>query len=103
MLGVWYGVGKVAVEIPKELAERMVEWAGPHDGVEDEIRELIGQGEALLAAEELRSRMGDRFDSFIQDVFLDPKLKPGPAHELVPRVGFSVVLTTNYDTLIESA
>src|SRR5437879_3631334 len=110
MLGVWYGVGKVAVEIPRELAERMAErrvvlfagagisqpqlpgwtdllkrmltWAGEQgirlDGMEDSIGELIATGDVLLAAQELRSRMGEpNFFRFIQEVFREPGLKPG--------------------------
>jgi formylglycine-generating enzyme required for sulfatase activity len=136
MLGVWYGVGKVAVEIPRELAERMAEgrvvlfagagmsqpqlpgWKGllelmiewtreqqiSLDGMEESILELIGQGDVLLAAQELRSRMGEsNFFQFIQEVFRAPGIKPQAAHRLVPEVGFSAVLTGNYDALIESA
>jgi len=126
----------VAVEIPKELAERMAEgrvvlfvgagmsqpqlpgwlqllermldWTRDQrislDGMEDSIRDLIAQGDLLLAAQELRSRMGEsNFHRFLQEVFRDPQLALGPAHRMLPEMGFRAVLTSNYDTLIESA
>jgi len=36
------------------------------------------------------------------EVFRDPALRPGPAHRLLPGMGFAATLTTNYDKLIEA-
>ena len=48
--------------------------------------------------------MGEgNFHRFLQEVFRDPGLTPGPAHRLLPELGLRSVLTTNYDTLIEAA
>jgi NAD-dependent SIR2 family protein deacetylase len=104
------GAGMSQPQLPgwRALLVRMIDWTHresiPLGGFEDSIRDLIRDGDLLLAAQELRSRMGeDSFRQFIHRLFRDPALTPGPAHRMLPEMGFASILTTNYDTLIESA
>jgi len=104
------GAGMSLPQLPGwlQLLERMLDWTRDQhisiEGMEDSIRDLIAQGDLLLAAQELRSRMGEsNFHRFLQGVFRDPQLAPGPAHRMLPEMDFRAVLTTNYDVLIESA
>ena len=104
------GAGMSMPRLPgwKELLERMLAWARAQHvalgGTEDSIRDLIARGKLLLAAYELRSRLGEsNFCRFVREVFRDPALQPGPAHKILPDMGFAAILTTNYDKLIESA
>src|SRR5262252_3974836 len=102
------GAGMSRPQLPgwQELLERMLEWAGRQTIPLDDaaVRELIRDNELLLAAQELRERLGEsNFRQFLQDIFRDGALQPGSAHWLLPRMVSSTVLTTNYDKLIESA
>ena len=86
----------------------MLEWTRAQGillgGAHDSIQELISEGDLLLAAHELRSRIGEaNFHRFIQHVFRDPNLEPAPAHQLLPKLRVSAILTTNYDKLIEQS
>jgi hypothetical protein len=92
------GAGMSAPQLPgwQVLLEEMLEWtreesislASPYD----EINELIQGGELLLAAHTLRSQMGEgNFQRFTQRVFRNPRLAPGPVHQLLPRVRFAAV------------
>jgi hypothetical protein len=80
------------------LLEMMIEWTRAHsiflDLMEDFIWDLIKNEDLLLAAQELRLRMGEsNFHRFMQTVFRNPNLKPGRAHQIIPEVGFPAVLT----------
>ncbi|MFN7992502.1 MAG: SUMF1/EgtB/PvdO family nonheme iron enzyme [Bryobacteraceae bacterium] len=102
------GAGMSRPQLPgwTELLERMLEWSRAQSIPvgEDVIKDLIRDGDLLLAAQELRSRMGDNsFRQFVQQVFRNPALAPTPAHRLLPSLHFAAILTTNYDKLIESA
>jgi formylglycine-generating enzyme required for sulfatase activity len=104
------GAGMSKPRLPgwSELLERMLAWAGRQQislaGAEDSIRDLIGRNKLLLAAHQLRARLGENnFCRFIREVFRDPQLQPSPVHQLLPGMGFAAILTTNYDKLIESA
>src|SRR6266567_4707645 len=101
------GAGMSRPHLPgwSDLLRQMLVWARSNSISldEKEIDELIRDGDLLLAAQELRSRFGEsNFRQFIKKIFRDPNLKPGPAHKLLPDMGFAAVLTTNYDKLIET-
>ena len=90
----------------EDLLREMVRWARD-EGVRLEFDAIVGlideEKELLLAAQELRSGLEEAdFCRFLRKRFRDPKLKPGPAHEVLPDVGFASILTTNYDKLIEA-
>jgi formylglycine-generating enzyme required for sulfatase activity len=103
------GAGLSRPQLPgwRDLLEQMLSWANrqqiPLGGDEDSIRDLIARGKLLLAAHQLRVRLGDNnFRQFMQQMFRDPGLQPGPVHRLLPDMRFAAILTTNYDKLIES-
>jgi formylglycine-generating enzyme required for sulfatase activity len=104
------GAGMSRPQLPGwgDLLRQMLEWAGrqsiPLGGAEESIRELIDQNDFLLAAQELRSRLGENeFCKFMHQVFRDSRLTPDPVHRMLPQSGFAPILTTNYDKLIELA
>jgi hypothetical protein len=104
------GAGLSIPQLPgwRELLERMLSWASRQQislgGDEGSISDLIGRDKLLLAAHELRERLGEStFRQFMQQVFRDRALQPGPVHRLLPDMRFAAILTTNYDKLIESA
>jgi hypothetical protein len=89
-----------------QLLKQMMDW-GEQNGVKmddrNELEEYIKSGELLMAAEELRERLGkSAFHQFMREVFLESKPEPTAAHKLLPKTPFSAVLTTNYDKLIEA-
>jgi len=94
-----------------KLLERMLDWAAKESIIRDDadVRELITgtdkvDNDLLLAAQELRRRLGERnFGQFLRGLFRDKTLQPSEAHRLLPQLNFAAVLTTNYDKLIESA
>ena len=90
-----------------QLLRQMLDWAQAH-GVEmsdrAELEGYVGDGEVLLAAEELQERMGDeRFRMFMSEVFRKQGRKPTEAHLLIPRIPFAAAVTTNYEDLLETA
>jgi hypothetical protein len=104
------GAGLSAPQLPGwvKLLENMLQWTRreciPLASPYEEIAELIKDDDLLLAAQTLRSQMGEpNFQRFIQETFRHPNLRPTPVHGLLPSIAFSAVLTTNYDKLIEQA
>lgn len=102
------GAGMSRPQLPGwvELLERMLDWAAKESLSLDvaSVRDLIHDNDLLLAAQELRTRLGDsELRRFLQHIFLDKSLQPGPVHRLLPEMGFAAVLTTNYDKLIENS
>jgi hypothetical protein len=68
------------------------------------LESYLEDGDLLLVAEELRERLGkDDFRSCMAEIFRRPGLRPTEAHTLLPGIPFSAALTSNYDTLLESA
>jgi formylglycine-generating enzyme required for sulfatase activity len=103
------GAGMSQPQLPgwRSLLEQMLKWAGRQQislgDAEDSVRELINQNDLLLAAQELRSRLGENnFCQFLRELFRNRDLKPTEAHKLLPSLGFAAILTTNYDKLIEA-
>jgi WD40 repeat protein len=89
------------------LLQRMLNWAADH-GVDmsdrAELEGYIGEGKLLMVAEEMRERLvDDDFRSFMVETFRKPGLKPTEAHRLIPGINFCAALTSNYDTLLETA
>jgi len=90
-----------------DLLKQMVDWSEKH-GVEltdrKEVESYIDDGELLLVANEMRERLGkDDFRRFMVEVFRKQKLTPTDTHMLLPNIPFASALTSNYDTLLESA
>jgi hypothetical protein len=90
-----------------DLLRQMLDWSGRH-GKEltdrDELKRYIDNGELLLVAEEMRERLGkDDFRRFMAEVFRKPGLKPTAPQTLLPQIPFVAALTSNFETLLESA
>ncbi|NIM11911.1 MAG: NACHT domain-containing protein [Candidatus Aminicenantes bacterium] len=89
-----------------QLLKQMMDWGEQNRIAMDdrkELEEYIESGELLMAAEELRERLGkSAFHQFMMEVFLESKPEPTAAHQLLPKIPFSAVLTTNYDKLLEA-
>ena len=89
------------------LLRQMLGWAEGRDVDMSDKADLEGaieSGDLLLVAEEMHERLGaEDFRRFMVEVFRDPGLKPTDAHNLIPRIPFAAALTSNYDTLLESA
>jgi hypothetical protein len=68
-----------------------------------DIEYLLDEKKDLLAAANvLRAEMGDdKYRQFLSEVFLRPDLEPTEVHELLAKIPFVAVATTNYDSLIE--
>jgi hypothetical protein len=90
-----------------ELLQQMLDWSekrGVDMADRTELESYIEDGDLLLVAEEMHERLGkDNFRSFMAEVFRRPGLKPSDTHMLLPEIPFTAALTSNYDTLLESA
>lgn len=66
-------------------------------------RALVDEaGKQLTLASALKDRLGHVWDQIISEMFYEDHKKPAEVHELLPKLSkLSMVLTTNYDTLLE--
>jgi hypothetical protein len=68
------------------------------------IKHLIKSGQYLMAAESIRKRLpSDAYASLIETSFDPPQAKPARVHSLLLALNPRLVITTNYDKLIENA
>jgi len=99
----------VAAGLPswRKLLELMINECEQHviDFSEgDELRNLLKEGSFAEVADECRSRLGSSlYRNFIQRIFHPACAKPTPTHRLICQLGFSAILTTNYDNILEQA
>ncbi|HJT28880.1 MAG TPA: SIR2 family protein [Pyrinomonadaceae bacterium] len=89
------------------LLGQMIDW-GQEQGIaladRDELEGYIANGDLLLVAEELRERFGRTdFHRFMLDTFTPLKCTPTDTHRILPKIPFAAALTSNYDSLLESA
>ncbi len=67
-----------------------------------EINDLIKQGKLLVAAQEIRDKLGKRlFQNKIDYLFNGQHLDPGDVHRIIPHIDFRALVTTNFDSLLE--
>lgn len=90
-----------------DLLRQMLDWSEKY-GIDmadrKEMESYIEGGELLLVADEMRERLsGDDFRRFMVEVFRKSGIKPTKVHMLLPKIPFAAALTSNYDTLLESA
>jgi len=72
-------------------------------GNSSDIEEMIKKYNLLTAAQELQDRLEiSEMGDFLNSVFRDKKVKPTDSHLTLPKIPFKAILTSNYDTLIES-
>jgi|WetSurMetagenome_2_1015567.scaffolds.fasta_scaffold47107_1 hypothetical protein len=94
-----------------DLLNRMIKWGKKH-GVtfsqteEKELKGLIKKNDLLLAAEEIKQRLQaqnrDYFINFMKETF-DKPVCVSSCHKLIFKIPFSSIITTNYDTFLETA
>jgi len=91
---------------PKALRQ-LIEW-GDANGVDlknrRQLRGLITKNDLLLVAEEIQAHFTRaQFQQAMDSVFRQPTSGPTPAHVCLTEIPFAAALTSNYDTLLESA
>lgn len=88
----------------EQLNELAVRQRSVSDTEEVQIRQLLDRGQYLMAAEELRFRLPvDEYESFLVDQ-LDPvDAVPAEVHRQLFRMDPRLIITTNYDRLLEDA
>jgi hypothetical protein len=70
----------------------------------DEVGELLNRGQFLMAAEILRSVFPtDEYHSILDEQFNPYNIKPAEVHSAIFKLKPPLVLTTNYDRLLEDA
>lgn len=89
-----------------QLIRQMIDWCeGQGIGLpkKADIEYLLDEKKDLLAAASaLRTEMGDdKYRQFLSEVFLRPGLEPTEVHEILAKIPFVAVATTNYDSLVE--
>ena len=69
----------------------------------ESYRKLVGEaGKQLSLASALKDKLGDVWDQIISEMFYDDPKGPAELHTLLPKLKkLSMVITTNYDTLLE--
>ncbi|MFC2032558.1 SIR2 family protein, partial [Chloroflexota bacterium] len=89
------------------LLRQMISWSRDEGiNVKDrqELEDLIEHNDFLLVAEELREQLGkENYRQFMVKVLQKANPKPSDVHMQLTRIPFSAVLTSNYDTVLESA
>lgn len=81
------------------IARQVRFWGDPED-----IRSMVESGDLLSAAQELQERLTvSDIAEFMNTVFRAPGVRPVAVHQILPKIPFRAILTTNYDTLIEGA
>ncbi|MFQ5629427.1 MAG: SIR2 family protein [bacterium] len=88
----------------KQMKERAVanKYVSATEG--EELEQLIDGGKPLMAAEALRySLPGDEYESILEEKFDPPDVHPAEVHKALFRLNPPMILTTNYDRLLEDA
>jgi len=96
-----------------ETVDRLLEWAIGRKFVDERLGEsyyhTLRSGQVDLAADGIVSAVrtndptGRALQSFLTHTFLSSLLQPTEAHRLLPTIGFSAAITTNFDQLLELA
>ncbi len=91
-----------------ELTEAMARelYADPNDRelLEKAIQSASSTSGALRIADEYQAWKGrGKLDSLLREAIPDEKFTPGPLHNLLFKLPWSDILTTNFDTLLERA
>lgn len=91
----------------RRLMELMLDWCVRHAipvPNKSDIERLIASTNLLLAAEALRTNMGDsKYYEFLREIFDKPTASLTEFHQLLPQIPFAGAATTNYETLVERA
>jgi hypothetical protein len=85
------------------LVDRCVDENRLSEDEAQSYRNLVGvAGKQLTLASALKDKLGDVWDLVISEMFYDDHKNPAAVHTLLPKLtNLSMVITTNYDTLLE--
>jgi hypothetical protein len=85
------------------LVDRCVDENRLSEDEAQSYRNLVGvAGKQLTLASALKDKLGDVWDLVISEMFYDDHKNPAAVHKLLPKLtNLSMVITTNYDTLLE--
>lgn len=85
------------------LVDRCIEENRLTEDEAKSYRDLVGvAGKQLTLASALKDKLGDVWDLVISEMFYDDHKNPAAVHKLLPKLtNLSMVITTNYDTLLE--
>ncbi|HEY0546935.1 MAG TPA: SIR2 family protein [Pyrinomonadaceae bacterium] len=109
---IFVGAGlSLSAKLPNwpDLLRRMLTWSLKNGVVisKAELTELkahINNNDLLLVAEEMSERLTpEKYQRFMHEVFTENRPRPADVHKLITQIPFSSALTSNYDTLLETA
>jgi hypothetical protein len=85
------------------LVDRCVDENRLNEDEAQGYRDLVGvAGKQLTLASALKDKLGDVWDQIISEMFYEEHKEPAAVHTLLPKLThLSMVITTNYDTLLE--
>jgi hypothetical protein len=70
----------------------------------EEMKSLLDRGQFLLVAEALRTSFPiDEYETILESVFDPPNVRPAEVHGTLFKLHPPLIMTTNYDTLLEDA
>lgn len=70
--------------------------------VTDQVKKLVSAGDYLLACELLKVDLADEWDSLVQSEY-GQAAEPSPLHEAIAKLDPRIIITTNFDKLIENS
>lgn len=77
-------------------------WCGA-DKIKEYNKLLVEGNNFLLLAEELKSELGSEFYDYIESIFGKPDIKSTSTMEAILKIKSNIILTSNYDRLIENS
>lgn len=70
----------------------------------DEMISLLDRGQYLMVAEALRTTFPiDEYETILESIFDPPNVRPADVHRMLFKLRPPLIMTTNYDTLLEDA
>ncbi len=89
-------------ELLLQMKERAVVRGYINQTEAQEIEQMISRGQSLMAAEGLRySLPSDEYETILEEQFNPPNVQPAEVHKALFRLRPPLILTTNYDRLLE--
>lgn len=91
-------------ELTETMARELHADPEDHEVLERAIRSASSTSGALRIADEYQAWKGrGKLDALLREAIPDEKFKPGPLHNLLFKLPWADILTTNFDTLLERA
>jgi hypothetical protein len=90
-------------ELINEMAGRALFLGRITADEKEEIKELVCRGKHLMAAQHLKEKMGGEYTQVIRDRFDPIDAEPGAIHKALFSLRAPLIVTTNYDCLLEDS